>query len=99
MLLVVIIISSNNPVHKRFIDLKGDIELLKREKYDAGTYFNGWQFRLLLWRVTYEIIIDKHAWLMGVGYTDAQAILAEKYRDLGLYAGGKNPEDQGIPEI
>jgi O-antigen ligase len=97
-LLVVGIIISDNPVHKRFIDLKGDIELLKREKYDAGIYFNGWQFRLLLWRVTYEIIRDKHAWLIGVGSSDAQEILAEKYRDLGLYAGGRNPDDRGYLE-
>jgi O-antigen ligase len=96
MLLIVAIISSNNPVRKRFVDLRGNIELLKREKYDAGNYFNGWQFRLLLWRVTYEILGDKHAWLTGVGPSDAQAILAKKYLDLGLYAGkGKTPGDQG----
>jgi O-antigen ligase len=94
-ILIIAIISNDNPVHKRFIDLKGDIELIKREKYDAGIYFNGWQFRLLLWRVTYEIIRDKHAWLIGVGSSDAQAILEEKYLDLGLYTGGRNPDDHG----
>jgi O-antigen ligase len=94
-LLIFAIISSNNPVQKRFIDLKGDIELLKREKYDAGIYFNGWQFRLLLWRVTYEIIRDKHAWIIGVGPSNAQSMLEEKYLDLGLYAGGKDPDDRG----
>jgi O-antigen ligase len=95
MLLIIAIISTNNPVEKRFIDLKGNIEFLKKEKYDAGTYFNGWQFRLLLWRVTYEIIRDKHAWLIGVGSSDAQATLEEKYLDLGLYAGGSNPDHHG----
>jgi O-antigen ligase len=94
-ILIIAIISTNNPVEKRFIDLKGNIELLKKEKYDAGIYFNGWQFRLLLWRMTYEIIRDKHAWLIGVGSPRAQAILEEKYLNLGVYAGGRNPDDHG----
>jgi O-antigen ligase len=93
--LIVAIASTNNPVEKRFIDLKGNIDLLKKEKYNAGNYFNGWQFRLLLWRVTYEIVSEKHAWLVGVGSPDAQAILEKKYLDLGLYAGGRNPDDHG----
>jgi len=94
-ILLIIAIISTNPVEKRFIDLKGNLELLKKEKYDAGNYFNGWQFRLLLWRVTYEIIRDKQAWLIGVGSPRAQEILEEKYLNLGLYAGGRNPDDYG----
>jgi O-antigen ligase len=94
-LLIIAIIGTNNPVERRFMDLKGNIELLKREKYDAGVYFNGWQFRLLLWRVTYEILNDKHAWLIGVGSPDAQATLQKKYLDLGLYAGDKNSGNVG----
>jgi len=94
-LLIITIVSTNNPVERRFIDLKGNIELLKKEKYDAGVYFNGWQFRLLLWRMTYEIIRDKHAWLIGVGSPGAQAVLEEKYLNLGVYAGGRNADDYG----
>lgn len=94
-LLIIAIVSTNNPVERRFIDLKGNIELLTREKYDDGIYFNGWQFRLLLWRVTYEIIRDKHAWLIGVGSPRAQSILEEKYLNLGLYAGEGNAHDHG----
>jgi O-antigen ligase len=95
LLLIIAILSTDNPVHKRFIDLRGNMELLKQEKYDAGTYLNGWQFRLLLWRITYEIIRDKKAWFAGVGPANAQSVLEEKYLDLGLYAGVKNSGDHG----
>ncbi len=94
-LLIIAIITTDNPVRRRFIDLNGNVALLKEKKYNAGDYFNGWQFRLLLWRVTYEIIRDKQAWLIGVGPSDAQKILEEKYRRLGLYTGGKNAQDRG----
>ena len=94
-LLIIAIIGTNNPVERRFMDLRGNVELLKRDKYDAGIYFNGWQFRLLLWRVTYEILNDKHAWVIGVGSPDAQARLQEKYLGLGLYSGDKSSGNVG----
>ncbi|MEO8764201.1 MAG: O-antigen ligase family protein [Ginsengibacter sp.] len=94
-LAITAIMTTSNPVQKRFIDLKGSIELLKKEKYDAGYYFNGWQFRLLLWRVTYEILMERHAWVTGVGSPRAQAILQDKYLGLGLYGGDRNSDDHG----
>ena len=45
--------------------------------------------------MTYEIIRDKHAWLIGVGSPGAQATLEEKYLNMGLYAGGRNADDHG----
>jgi O-antigen ligase len=94
-LVIVAIVGTNNPVKRRFTDLKGNIELLQRDKYNAGDYFNGWQFRLLLWRVTYEILRERNAWLIGVGSPDAQVILEDKYVNLGLYSGDRTPGNNG----
>ena len=99
LLIVAAIFVTDNPVKKRFADLKGDIELLSLVKYNDAMYFNGWQFRLLLWRFTFEIIRDKNAWLTGVGPTNDQAALREKYLAMGLYSGLKSRGDQGYLEF
>lgn len=99
LLVMVLVIITDNPVKKRFVDLKGDIELLSLNKYNEGMYFNGWQLRLLLWRFTFEIIRDKEAWLTGVGPTNDQAALQEKYLAMGLYKGLESRGDQGYLEF
>lgn len=75
--------------------MKGNIELLSLEKYDAGMYFNPWEFRLLLWRFTYEIIRDNDAWILGVGPSNDLNVLQKKYLNMGLYAGDKSRSDPG----
>lgn len=90
---------TNNPVRKRFADLKGNIEMLSLPRYTDAMYFNGWQFRLMLWRFTYEILRDKNAWLTGVGPTNEQPVLQKKYVDMGLYAGLASRGDQGYLEF
>ncbi|MBC7829370.1 MAG: O-antigen ligase family protein [Chitinophagaceae bacterium] len=95
LLIVVAISVTDNPVKKRFADLKGDIELLSLNEYNDAMYFNGWQFRLLLWRFTYEIIRDRKAWITGVGPSNDQAALQKKYLDMGLYGGLASRGDRG----
>lgn len=99
-LLIIFVISvTDNPVKKRFADLKGDIELLSLDKYNDAMYFNGWQFRLLLWRFTYEIIRDRKAWATGVGPANDQAALQKKYLDMGLYRGLESRGDRGYRDF
>ena len=99
LLIITVISFTNNPVKKRFVDLKGDIELLSLNKYTDNMYFNGWQLRLLLWRFTFEIIRDKNAWLTGVGPTNDQQALEKKYLDMGLYSGLESRGDRGYLEF
>lgn len=85
--IMVTLFEVDNPVKRRFEDiLTPNTELLK-EKFDRATYFNGVEFRLLLWRITYDILKENDAWLMGVGPTKAQDHLDKKYLELDLYAG------------
>lgn len=88
---VTTIFSTTNIVSKRFADLlNGDINIIKREKYDPGVYFNGLQFRLLQWRLVTEILNKNHDWLTGVSPGDAQLYLDKEYLSKDVYAG--NPE-------
>lgn len=99
LLIIAAISFTNNPVKKRFADLKGDIELLSLSKYTDAMYFNGWQLRLLLWRFTFEIIRDKNVWLTGVGPTNDQQALEKKYLDMGVYSGLESRGDRGYLEF
>ena len=77
-----------NPIKERFGDLaNGSISLFKQEKFSPGVYFNGLQFRLLIWRFTYEILNENKAWLIGVSTGDAQIELNKKYVEANLYQG------------
>jgi hypothetical protein len=86
----------NNPVKQRFTNLvEGNFSVLGQKTFGPGDYFNGFQFRLLLWRVTYEILDDKDAWLLGVSAPLGQPSLQEKYRELNLYTGDAAQTNHG----
>ncbi|MBC8033830.1 MAG: O-antigen ligase family protein [Chitinophagaceae bacterium] len=91
------IISIDNPVKERFNNIrKANLTQLLDKKYNPGTSFTGADFRLLLWRLTYEILRDKHSLITGVGPTNSQPFLKAKYLSLNMYAGGQKPGDQGF---
>ncbi|MBS1599293.1 MAG: O-antigen ligase family protein [Bacteroidetes bacterium] len=98
---VIVIFSSilflfNNPVKRRFDDLlQNNVSLMQKQQYSRADYFNGIEFRLLLWRFTYEILRDNHAFVAGVGPANTQSMLQQKYLSMNLYAGDKNRGDQG----
>ena len=86
----------NNPIKQRFTDLaNGNKNIFTQEKFDPGDYFNGFQFRLLLWRCAYEILNEQDAWLLGVSAAEAQPILQKKYIQLNMYQGGNGSGDTG----
>jgi O-antigen ligase len=95
-ILVVMFFLINSPVKNRFGDMfRTNMSILKKEKYNPGDSFSGLQFRLLLWRFTYEILNEKKAWLLGVSPSNAQASLREKYFAMDLYAGDKQKGTHG----
>ena len=86
----------NNPVRQRFSDLVNfNRKSVYKEKFNAGDYFNGIEFRLLLWPVSLGVLRDNHAFLFGVGSSNTQSLLAKKFLDMGLYAGDKSKNDNG----
>lgn len=87
-IVVIILLTTNNPVKKRFSDITtGTVTLFQQQKFDAGVYFNGLQFRLLTWRFTAEILNEQKAWLLGVSAGDGQALLRKKYIETNMYTG------------
>ena len=92
-----LVIITNNPVSRRFHDLvNDDLSILKQDRFDPGTYFNGLQFRLLQWRLVPEILTEKSSWLLGVAPGDAQAVLNKKYIEKNMYLGETWRGDHGF---
>jgi O-antigen ligase len=88
-LIIAVILTSNNPLKKRIVqEQHGSIAFIRQDKFDPGDYFTGVQFRLISWRFVYEILNEKHQWLMGVNIGDAQDILDKKYKDENMFTGG-----------
>jgi O-antigen ligase len=85
-----------NPVGSRFRDLlRENTRVLKQESFDPGIYFNGFEFRLLQWRLVPEILSEKKAWLTGVTPGDALDLLNEKYVEKNMYTGNPARGDRG----
>lgn len=90
------LVTIDNPVKRRFADMaNADFSFLSQEKFTPKDYFNGLQFRMLLWRITYEILDERDAWLLGVSPSEAQAALRDKYIRLNMYQGDKAVNDPG----
>ena len=85
--ILVILFELDNPVKRRFEDIMTPPTHVLKEKFNKATYFNGVEFRLLLWRITYDIVKENDAWIMGVGPTNAQTHLNQKYLELNMYSG------------
>jgi O-antigen ligase len=71
------------------------MSILKKEKYNPGDSFSGVQFRLLLWRFTFEILEEEGAWIFGVSPSRAQSTLRKKYLEMDMYAGDKGKGTEG----
>lgn len=82
------LISSPNAIKDRFIDLtRGNTQVMTQQNFAPQDYFNGFQFRLLQWRFTGEILNEKDAWLTGIGTGDVQDALNSTYTKHNLYTG------------
>ena len=79
----------NTPFSKR-IENEADapISMIRKQQFNPGDYFTGVQFRILSWRFVYEILKEKHAWILGVSPGDSQDVLAEKYTRENMFTGG-----------
>ena len=87
-LLVILIFTIPNPISRRFYDIvKGNISVVRQDRFKPGDYFNGLQFRLLQWRFVPEILSENNCWWAGVSPGDAQSYLNEKYLSKNMYSG------------
>ena len=95
--MVILLLSIDNPVSKRFFDMfSGNAALFRQEKFSTDIYFNGLQFRLLNWRFGFEILNENNAFLMGVSPGDAQQLLNEKFIATSMYTGDPQRNDTGL---
>ncbi|PWT96536.1 MAG: hypothetical protein C5B52_15540 [Bacteroidetes bacterium] len=83
-----IVVFTNNPIKKRFLDVSDRRTMLfEQDHFNQGIYFNGVQFRLLLWRFSYQILNKHHAWVFGVSPGDGQHELNQRMIDSNMYQG------------
>ena len=85
---------TDTPIKKRMQeDWDARISKIGQQKFSPADYFTGVQFRMLSWRFAYEILNEKHAWVLGLSPGDSQDILNEKYTQENMFIGGA-PENK-----
>jgi O-antigen ligase len=86
--LITAISVSDTPFKKRMKEeWDARISMIQQQKFSPADYFTGVQFRVVSWRFVYEILNEKHAWILGVSPGDAQDALNEKYARENMYIG------------
>jgi len=91
------IMATHNPVGIRFKDIFiGNVNVIEKNQFNPGDYFNGLQFRLLQWKLAAEILNEHHAWILGVSPGDAQHLLDKKYLSMNMYVGDQTRENHGF---
>ncbi|HUR10589.1 MAG TPA: O-antigen ligase family protein, partial [Flavitalea sp.] len=95
--LLLLLFMTDNPIRTRFSDaLSGDETLFSKKKFSTDIYFNGVQFRLLLWRFAGEILNEHRSYIQGVSPGDAQEELNQKFRETNIYLGDPARGDTGF---
>jgi O-antigen ligase len=94
--LITAISVSNTPFKKRMKEeWDARISMIQQQKFSPADYFTGIQFRMVSWRFVYEILNEKHAWILGISPGDAQNALNEKYTRENMYIGGDRENKNG----
>jgi hypothetical protein len=89
--------ATKNPVSNRFKEiLNTDMNLVKQDKFNPGIYFNDVQFRIIEWKLVFEILNRNDAWWMGVSPGDGQDLLDKKYVEKDMYVGDPTRGDKGF---
>lgn len=92
--MVVLVFSS--PVKKRFSDVfQTNLTVLNQQQFFFDSPFNGLTLRLLIWKISYDAVVDEQAWVLGVGTGDAQNALDASYQKMGMYTGNAHLDDTG----
>lgn len=76
--------TSNNPLKKRYADLvQSNREIAWQNDYSTieESQFDNVSLRIFLWRLGMESIVERKAWLTGVGNGDVHLVLNQKMRD------------------
>ncbi len=71
------------------------LEQVSANQYRWDSPLNGLNLRLIQWRFGLEILRENNAWISGIGISEAQNLLNQKYIDYGIYTGYENTSDNG----
>jgi O-antigen ligase len=98
LLLVTLALITRNPVSGRFRELfNGNLSSVSADTNNPADYFNGIEFRLLQYRLVYEILNEKNGWMTGTGSKNARQLLDSKYSARNMYQGDPRTGARGYP--
>ena len=93
---MVVLFATNNPVRERFIEITDRREnLLLKDQFEPGQYFDGLQFRILQWKWVPEILDHESSWLSGVTPGESQLKLDSLYLSKNMYTGRSSQSETG----
>jgi O-antigen ligase len=95
--LLALVSFTRNPLSDRFTELfNGKMNMIEKETNTRSDYFNGWQFRLLQWKLVPQILEENNSWLTGVSPGDAQHLLDKRYEQRQMYMGDPSRGEEGF---
>lgn len=95
-LFAVSLLAMNNPISKRYRDINFRSYSTALSGTDFQMFaFDGFNFRLLLWRMGTEIVHDGKAQLFGMGGEHYHHALNDRIRKYKLYTGDNRANDNG----
>lgn len=84
------------PTFQRVKELSSlNFGLVTQDQYNYDAPFDGLTLRLVQLRFGIEILEDHSSWLLGIGASNAQKALDEKYAKYGMYTGNPELGDRG----
>jgi hypothetical protein len=91
-----LLITQFKPVSERFNDsIHSELSFINKDTYSPITPFTGISIRLAIWNFTINILIERHAWWLGVGTGGGQQLLDDTYRRKNMYQGVEGTNDRG----
>lgn len=83
-------------VRDRFVlELTSNFNVVHQNHYTYDTPFTGTTLRLTIWKHCLHILDDQQGVWLGVGTGDAQDLLNDEYKKVGMYTGNPQLHDTG----
>lgn len=95
-LCAVMLLAMNNPISKRYKDIQLNSYSAVLKKTDFTDFrFDGFNFRLIMWKLGLHAVQQNHALLAGLGGEHYHQAVNNEIRSYKMYTGDGRPNDQG----
>jgi O-antigen ligase len=84
-----------NLKHRFDLELATQWQTVGLNELPHDAQLTGTSFRLIVWKLSIDILHKQNAWLSGVGIGDFQNLLNRRYSEAGMYMGYPASKDHG----